>query len=300
MICLVLPLSRAAWAGELPALIDVAELLKFAPEQRPVIIEIVAPDRPAPDAHIPRARLSHFEADGWVIDYEGLPGMLPPPDKLSQLGARLGIRPQDTVVLVAVETDNHGLSAVTRAFWTLRMMGHVKLHLLDGGLPAYRANGAPLVDNATAHAPSAPYPQDRFSDTWLTDSGGVYDGGDYGTSPLDVRESDRSNGFITHPLVENPGTIYGADNVPPAAFVTGGHFKPAAKMHALMDDVIGKPPGPIIVFSDTGYTASIGWFAIREVMKHKDVRLYDGGYIEWDDLGYETYDSRNDMGDALG
>ena len=67
-----------------------------------------------------------------------------------------------------------------------------------------------------------------------------------------------------------------------------------------MDDVIGKPPGPVVVFSDTGMRAAIGWFVIHEIMGLKDVRIYDGGYIDWDAQGGETYDERNDMGDALG
>jgi len=293
-------LPQGAFAQGRNALIDVAALIEWRQDADLKVIEIVAPNHRLPTAHIPGAQISSFKGDGWVVDYPGLPGMLPPQDKLAALGARLNISPDDVIVLVPTRADIHSYAAAARAFWTLRMMGHKNLHLLNGGLPAYQASDAPLSSLVVTPTPGAPYPQTDATDQWITDSGGVYAGDDYQTAPLDIRPSDHSAGYITHPLVHNPGTIYGAFNVPPLAFVRDGMFRPVQVLHQMMDDVIGKPPGPIVVFSDTGYRAAIGWFAIREVMGHKDVRLYDGGYVEWDDLGYETYDSRNDMGDALG
>ena len=300
LIVVVVAFPLSAFSGDRNALIDVGELIELRQDTAIKIIEIVAPHRTAPSVHIAGAQVTHFKEDGWVIDYPGLPGMLPPPDGLAKLGAHLGLRPTDLIVLVPVDSDIHGYAAATRAFWTLRMMGHQKLHLLNGGLEAYLSFGAPLSETAAAPNPGAPYTEDTATDQWLTDSGNVYAGDDYQTAPLDIRPSDHSAGYITHPLVNSPGTIYGAFNVPPLAFLRDGAFRPVQTLHAMMDDVIGKPPGPIVVFSDTSYRAAIGWFAIREVMGHKDVRLYDGGYVEWEDLGYETYDSRNDMGDALG
>ena len=228
---------------------------------------------------------------GWVVDYEGLPGMLPPAKDLSQAASKIGLIRDDVIVIVPAKKDIWGYASAMRLFWTLRMMGHEKLFFLEGEIP----------EGLAQHSkPDGKYSIEKLPGRWVTNMGGVYAGDDYQTPPLDIRDKDRSEGYTTHPLVHDPGTIYDALNIPPIAFFENGRLKSKAQLEELMGDVIGKPPGPVVVFSDTGLRAAIAWFAIHEIMGLKDVRIYDGGYIDWDAQGGETYDERNDMGDALG
>ncbi len=80
---------------------------------------------------------------------------LPSPEAVEEAAARWGVRPDS---LVVVYDDNGGMSAA-RAWWLLRWIGHERVHVLDGGLGAWRAAGGPVTDAATdppAVAPSAP------------------------------------------------------------------------------------------------------------------------------------------------
>lgn len=262
-----------------PALIDPARVLELQKDNSTSLRVLRVSGR------------AQLKQDGWLIDYDGLPGMLSPPGVLSQAAGKSGLSPRDVIVIVPADKDIWGYAAATRLFWTLRMMGHEKLFLLEGAVP----EGFENKTSTRSH-----YPLEKVSERWITDMGGVYAGDDYQTPPLDIRDVERSEGYTTHPLVHDPGTIYGALNIPPVALFNNGKFKSKAELEHLMSDVIGQPPGPVVVFSDTGLRAAIAWFAIHEILGLQDVRIYDGGYIDWDSQDGETYDERNDMGDALG
>jgi len=76
----------------------------------------------------------------------------------SQLGLR-GVSPDKTVVLVEEETGNRA----GRAFWLLEYMGHQDVHVLDGGMQAWRAAGMETTQQMNApkaaRFPINPQPQ---------------------------------------------------------------------------------------------------------------------------------------------
>ncbi|KAJ9529456.1 hypothetical protein QJQ45_013811 [Haematococcus lacustris] len=72
-----------------------------------------------------------------------LPHMLPPAPCFAAAMDALGILNQDTVVVY----DGMGVFSAPRVWWTLKVYGHDRVVVLDGGLPAWKAGGGPVDDS---------------------------------------------------------------------------------------------------------------------------------------------------------
>ena len=66
-----------------------------------------------------------------------LPHMLPGPDQFGAAAGDLGISEKDTIVAY----DGTGLYSAPRVWWTFRIFGARNVYILDGGLPAWKAEG---------------------------------------------------------------------------------------------------------------------------------------------------------------
>src|SRR6202051_427380 len=87
------------------------------------------------DGHIPGAVFFDVET---VADHSTeLPHMLPGPTQFGEVVGALGIGDGDTVVVY----DSAGLYSAPRVWWTFRVFGAKKVYILDGGLPAWKAEG---------------------------------------------------------------------------------------------------------------------------------------------------------------
>ncbi|CCQ75082.1 sulfurtransferase [Magnetospira sp. QH-2] len=297
ILTILLLLASPASADERGALIGPEDLPSMG---NILVLEVSAPGISTPMAHIPGAIHTAFAEDGWTMDYPGLPGMLPPTDELAKRVGALGIGADRSVIIVPTTTDDNGYAAATRVFWSLRMLGHAKLYLLDGGLPGYMAGGRTMTDRLPRPHPITYHPTP--TKRWRAAIGQVYEGSSAGTPPIDLRPTSGFMGEVTHPLVKQPGTIIEAVSFPPGAFIdpATGQFRPLDYLAHIFEDTLGKPPGTVVLFSNMGYRAAIGWFAVREIMGLKNVRLFDGSMIQWDQEDREIYNPSNDMGGAIG
>ena len=94
------------------------------------------------ESHIPTAQFFDIEA---VSDpSSGLPHMAPTPDVFAKAVGDMGISETDHVVIY----DRQGLFSAARVWWTFRLMGHEKVQVLRGGLPAWIAAGYPVRSGA--------------------------------------------------------------------------------------------------------------------------------------------------------
>ena len=66
--------------------------------------------------------------------------MLPGPDQFAAAVGALGIAETDTIVVY----DGTGLYSAPRVWWTFRIFGAKNVFILDGGLPAWKAEGRPV------------------------------------------------------------------------------------------------------------------------------------------------------------
>ena len=65
--------------------------------------------------------------------------MLPGPQVFGDMVGALGIADSDTIVVY----DGSGLYSAPRVWWTFRIFGAKNVFILDGGLPAWKAEGRP-------------------------------------------------------------------------------------------------------------------------------------------------------------
>ncbi len=149
----------------------------------------------------------------------------------SQFGLR-GVGMERTVV--AYEEDS-GVRAA-RVFWLLEYLGHQDVHLLDGGIKAWRAAGFETVREMNAPKPhSLPItPRDEIF-TSADELNGML--GDPDVVVLDTRSDAEWLGTNTRGGPRG-GTIPGAVHKEWTHYLTGeGKFKPAAALASMFESV---------------------------------------------------------------
>ncbi|WP_282298253.1 sulfurtransferase [Stenotrophomonas sp. PS02289] len=206
-------------------------------------------------------------------------GRHPLPDSdafAAQLG-RWGIG-KDTPVVVYDAGD--GSMAAARAWWMLRLIGHTRVAVLDGGLAAWQAAGYPLTSEVPAVAGLPPYPgqfdRDQIASVeeiaarlkhapgWL----------------LDARAGERFRGEV-EPLDPVAGHVPGAVNRPFALNVHEGRLRPAADLRAALQPLIGThDPQQVVLMCGSGVTACHLLLAM-EVAGLSGARIYPGSWSGW-------------------
>lgn len=225
-------------------------------------------------AHIPGA--IRFDIDAVKDEASDLPHMLPPPEVFGAAVGGMGISPDMRVVAY----DGLGLFSAPRVAWTFRVFGAGRVAVLDGGLPAWRAEGRP-----TESGPAPARPAARF--TARFDPGAVAGLGDIRTAlagsaqVVDARSPARFKGEEPE---ARPGTrsghMPGALNLHYGELVKNGHLADADTIRAAMDRAGIDPDRPIVTTCGSGVTAAILGLAFERV-GHPARALYDGSWSEW-------------------
>jgi thiosulfate/3-mercaptopyruvate sulfurtransferase len=206
---------------------------------------------------------------------------------------RLGIARETTVVLYG---DRSNWWAAY-AFWVLRLFGHERARLMDGGRIRWKQEGRELVRDVprpgvdlpeTAYR--APERDDRrhraFRDQVLAHAAA-------GRPLVDVRSPEEYSGERRH-LPDHPdegalrgGHIPGAANVPwdRAVDPADGTFRGADELRRIYEGEAGVSPGDdVIVYCRIGERSAHTWFVLTQLLGWERVRNYDGSWTEWGNL----------------
>lgn len=224
------------------------------------------------EQHIPGAVF--FDLDGCCATDTPLPHMLPAAETFAATMGRLGIGNNHAVVVY----DTAGLFSAARLWWMLRVFGHEKVAVLDGGLPKWRADGHPV-----AHGEANPNPA-HFTATLnsqllchktdvlanLTSQHAVV---------LDARGAPRFAGTAPEPRAGlRSGHIPHSHNVPFSILLNDdGTMKSQIALQEILSPAHGKP---VISSCGSGVTACIIDLAL-EVIGNKNHAVYDGSWAEW-------------------
>ncbi len=239
-------------------------------------------------AHIPGAVNTDYAKDGWRVKLKGVKGLLPKREKLAMLFGRLGIANRVHVVIIPGGYGAGEVAAATRIYWTLKLMGHQEISILDGGMMAWwAAKKNPLVRGIEKPRRTR-YDLVDGPDILATEQDikkHLKDGG----LLIDSRVSDMFLGINKSGSAKIPGTLPGARNVPGQWLTVdgGGKFRDAATIAKLYKAAKTPTDGDTILFCNTGHWASLGWFVAPEVLGNKQAKLYDGSLAQW------TQDKRN-------
>ena len=83
-------------------------------------------------AHIPGA--THFDINAIADQSNPLPHMVPSADEFAAAMRALGVSSDSHVVFY----DDSAIKPATRGWWMMRLFGHDRVSVLDGGLAAWR------------------------------------------------------------------------------------------------------------------------------------------------------------------
>ena len=187
----------------------------------------------------------------------------------------LGVAPEHTVVIY-----DEGSLFSARLFWVLEQLGHPRVKVLDGGLPAWQAAGLPVTAESPV-LPPATYvarPRPELLAGWaeVREKLGRPD-----VVLLDVRSPAEFRGEDVR--AARGGHIPGAVNLPytdNARSDPPRHFKPASELLAAYAALGVTPDKQVIAYCSSGVRASVGYLTLR-LLGYSNVKVYSGSWDEW-------------------
>jgi thiosulfate/3-mercaptopyruvate sulfurtransferase len=204
-------------------------------------------------AHIPRAVHAHLDRDLSDLSKHGA-GRHPLPEDAAFSAAlsRWGWRPDLDVVAY---DDANGALAAARLWWLLRLAGHERVAVLDGGLAAWRAAGFALeAVQVRRERTEARVALDRNQVVGFDEIGGRRS-----HNPvllLDARAAARYRGEV-EPVDPVAGHVPGALNRPFSDNLDAqGRFKPSADLRREFEDLLaGRSAADVSHMCGSGVTA---------------------------------------------
>lgn len=230
------------------------------------------------DGHIPGAVF--FDIDEVSDKSSDLPHMLPDPTGFEAAAAGLGVNTEDDIVVY----DGGGLFSAPRVWWMFRLFGARKVHVLEGGLPRWKAEGRPLEQGAAQR--QAGQFSVRFNKDGVASMADVASAlKDKSTQVLDVRAAGRFTGEAPEPRPNLPsGHMPGARNLPITELVANGALKSKEELLQAFKDAGIDPDAALITSCGSGVSAAIANLAL-EVAGKPQPKLYDGSWTEWASRG---------------
>jgi thiosulfate/3-mercaptopyruvate sulfurtransferase len=229
-------------------------------------------------AHIPHARFASLDEVLSGPKAHGL-GRHPLPDREAFVAflADAGVNADSTIV--GYDASN-GLYAA-RLWWLARSIGHAKVAVLDGGLPAWQQAGLALTDVPPPTATRGNIVA-KAALTKQVDTAELVAHLAAGTRlVVDSRAPERYRGDV-EPLDPVAGHIPGAVNHPMARLLAAdGRFKSPAELRSGFDALRGNRAVDEIVHScGSGVTASLSLLAM-EVAGLTGAELYPPSWSGW-------------------
>jgi thiosulfate/3-mercaptopyruvate sulfurtransferase len=278
LLCSVI--SPAAWA--MPPLVDSDWLVEHLDDPQLVLLDIQSPEYYR-QVHLPGALSAPFGQ--WrVKTATGLPGMLPPVSQLEAQLGQLGISPTHAVVIVATGFGAGDMAAAARVYWTLKVLGHPQLAILNGGLSAFAGNeqrAALLTDTPSRRAAVSYQASPDLS--LLADADSTQTAIRDGQQLVDARSTAEFLGIHVAGDKERYGSLPRAINLPFDWLTENGSslVQPPDRLRRLMQAVGVDPEAAQVHFCHSGNRAALSWFVAYALLGNRQARLYDGSMLEW-------------------
>jgi thiosulfate/3-mercaptopyruvate sulfurtransferase len=226
--------------------------------------------------HIPRAQFI-TTADLSMPRGEGLSLQMLPAIQLQAVLEKFGISNNSRVV---VYFGKDWVTPTARVFFTLDYVGlGERTSILDGGLPAWRAEGRPVTTDVKMPKPgrltTKPKPELIVDSTWVN-----HNSKKEGVKILDARAPQFYTGAEVGRMPRG-GHIPGALNIPFSVLVEDANnkLKSPDALRQLFTTA-GAPQGSTVAtYCHIGQQASLLYFVARYL--GYDAHLYDGSFEEW-------------------
>jgi len=232
------------------------------------------------EAHLPGAAYVHLDRDLSDFRKPSSFGRHPMPEAADVVAllARLGIGPEHQVVVYdAVD----GAIAAGRFWWLLKLLGHERVAVLDGGYARWTKLGLPVTSEIAAVVPSTSPFAPHFDDGMIADDEDV--ASRLGEAPgwvIDARAAERFRGEI-EPLDRVAGHIPGARNRPYVANLRDGVYLSPEELRAAFAPLLGsRDASQVLLNCGSGVTACANLLAMEHAGLH-GARIYAGSWSGW-------------------
>jgi thiosulfate/3-mercaptopyruvate sulfurtransferase len=203
----------------------------------------------------------------------------------SKLLSDRGISEDDTVILYG--GNNNWFAAF--AYWYFKLYGHRSVKLLDGGRKKWELDGRPLSGEKVTR-PATSYTAKPLDESLRARRDEVVAA--INTKNLvDVRSPEEFSGKILAPAhlpqeqSQQRGHIPSAINVPWSRSANeDGTFKSDEELAALYAGAGLDGEKETIAYCRIGERSSHTWFVLRELLGHRNVKNYDGSWMEYGSL----------------
>lgn len=226
--------------------------------------------------HIPGAVF--WDIDAIADPQSSLPHMMPDETTFQEHMKMLGIGGDHHVIVY----DNMKMMTAPRVWWTLRIFGHERVSLLNGGQNKWSAEDRPL----TTDAPEIPETTFRaiFNSSMIRSVDDVW--ANLRTSDeqiLDARGAGRFDGIDPEPRPEcRSGHIPGSQNLPFNELIDPqmGTVLPIKDLASRIQAAGIDDARPVVTTCGSGITACVLALGLHLTGRH-DVAVYDGSWTEW-------------------
>ncbi|KAK4206994.1 Rhodanese-like domain-containing protein [Rhypophila decipiens] len=234
--------------------------------------------------HIPGSiNIPHAGTPLWSSNGPNSTLVFPSADVVVETLSKNGIAVENWAVIVsdATQLPSH-MAIATRAAATLRYTGLpiTNIAILDGGYPAWAA-----ANLSVSTAPAKPRPEKKYTGKI---NGSFVVERDYvracigkvaeGIVLIDARAAaDYRAGHIESAVSLPTLTIWNAAGIWKSSHELQQLFEAAVGRNTL----VGKNKGEIVVYCRTGILASAWVYALTNILKFENVKLYDGSMEDW-------------------
>jgi len=230
-------------------------------------------------ARIPGARF--FDIDRIAERSSGLPHMVPTPEQFAQSLGELGVTNASRVVFY----DQLGLFSAARGWWMMKLFGHDRAMVLDGGLPKWRNEERPVQSG-----PPGPVAPGRFRPDLrprlLRQLRDMRDNlRSHRELVLDARSADRFYARVREPRPGlRGGHMPGARNIPYTELLADGQTLLAPQaLRARFAQAGVDERTEVVTSCGSGLTAAVLNLGLV-VAGLPEGALYDGSWAEWGSL----------------
>lgn len=260
-----------------PVLIQAGELQSVAGKVK--IIDV----RSAKDyaaGHIPGA--IHIERKAFENPDAPVDGTIATPEQMNQFLSAAGIAGNDTLVVYSSIKNSPQMAA--RFWWVMDIYGNKNVRVLDGGIEGWTAKGGALETGSGKALPPTAYHVQTMDLTQLAYKDDVLKRAP-GVVLLDVRDPDEYSGKTIAEGAGRGGRIPGAVHLYfKENLDADGFYKSPEELKALYAAKGITADTEVIVYCMRAHRASSTILALRELLGFKNVRGYNGSWMEWSNI----------------